>query len=190
MDVVKRGIEGLRGSIVVDSELGKGTTITLKIPLTLAIIESLLVKIGPSHFVMPLAAVEECVELSKTDIEEAHGRNVAKVRGHLTPYVDLRDQFAIGGDRPEIEQIVIVSVRGTRIGFVVDFVVGEHQTVIKPLGLLYQDVKGISGATILGDGSVALILSLGDLAKMAEVSELEKLCVQHHGSGAKVAEQV
>ncbi|MDR3629920.1 MAG: chemotaxis protein CheA [Desulfocapsaceae bacterium] len=174
MDVVKRGIEGLRGTIVVDSELGKGTTITLKIPLTLAIIESLLVRIGPSHFVLPLAAVEECVELSRSDIQEAHGRNLAKVRGSLTPYICLREQFGIPGERPEIEQIVIVLVHGSRVGFVVDFVVGEHQTVIKPLGLLYQDVKGISGATILGDGSVALILSPGDLARMAEVAEQEE----------------
>ena len=112
MDVVKRGIEGLRGTIVVDSELGQGTTITLKIPLTLAIIESLLVKIGDSHFVLPLAAVEECVELSREDIEASHGRNLAKVRGNLTPYICLREQFAIRGDRPEIEQIVIVSVQG------------------------------------------------------------------------------
>jgi len=175
MDVVKRGIEGLRGTIVVDSELGKGTVITLKIPLTLAIIESLLVKIGESHFVLPLGAVEECIELSRDDIRAAHGRNLAKVRGHLTPYICLRDQFGINGARPEIEQIVIVSVQGVRIGFVVDFVVGEHQTVIKPLGALYQDVKGISGATILGDGSVALIISPGDLAQMAETAELDQL---------------
>jgi len=175
MDVVKRGIEGLRGSILVDSELGRGTTITLKIPLTLAIIESLLVKIGDSHFVLPLAAVEECVELSRADVQASHGRNLAKVRGALTPFICLRNQFSIGGERPEIEQIVIVSVQGVRIGFVVDFVVGEHQTVIKPLGILYQDVKGISGATILGDGSVALILSPGDIAKMAEVTEHDQL---------------
>jgi len=175
MDVVKRGIEGLRGTISVDSELGRGTTITLKIPLTLAIIESLLVKIGPSHFVLPLAAIEECVELSREDVQASHGRNLANVRGRLTPYICLRDQFAISGARPDIEQIVIVSVRGERIGFVVDFVVGEHQTVIKPLGVLYQDVRGISGATILGDGSVALILSPGDLTQMAEKSELDLL---------------
>jgi two-component system chemotaxis sensor kinase CheA len=175
MDVVKRGIEGLRGTIVVDSELGKGTTITLKIPLTLAIIESLLVKIGPSHFVLPLAAIEECVELSRADVQASHGRNLANVRGRLTPYICLRDQFAIPGARPDIEQIVIVSVRGERIGFVVDFVVGEHQTVIKPLGVLYQDVRGISGATILGDGSVALILSPGDLTQMAEKLEMDQL---------------
>ncbi len=171
MDVVKRGIEGLRGTIVVDSSLGSGTTITLKIPLTLAIIESLLVKIGDSHFVLPLTSVEECVELSREDVEKAHGRNVANVRGHLTPYINLRQQFGITGERPDIEQIVIVGVKGGRVGFVVDCVVGEHQTVIKPLGALYHDVVGISGATILGDGSVALILAPGDLAELAETSE-------------------
>ena len=175
MDVVKRNIEGLRGTIVVDSEPGRGTAITLKIPLTLAIIESLLVKIGESHFVLPLTAVEECVELSRTDIKDAHGRNLARVRGHLIPYICLREQFAIGGERPMIEQIVIVLVHGTRIGFVVDFVVGEHQTVIKPLGLVYKDVKGVSGATILGDGAVALIISPDDLARMAERGESDRL---------------
>jgi two-component system, chemotaxis family, sensor kinase CheA len=171
MDVVKRSIENLRGSISIGSKLGTGTTMTLKIPLTLAIIESLLVKVGSNHFVLPLTTIEECVELTRADVETSHGRNLAKVRGHLIPYICLRDQFAISGDRPEIEQIVIVSVLGMKIGFVVDFVVGEHQTVIKPLGPLYQDIKGISGATILGDGSVALIISPGELAKMVEVAE-------------------
>ncbi|MDD5758155.1 MAG: chemotaxis protein CheA, partial [Desulfobulbaceae bacterium] len=171
MDVVKRGIDGLRGSISIDSQLGTGTTITLKIPLTLAIIESLLVKIGDSHFVLPLSTIEECVELSRGDVEAAHGRNLAKVRGNLTPYISLREQFAITGQRPDIEQIVIVSVHGTRIGFVVDFVVGEHQTVIKPLGRFYQDIKGISGATILGDGTVALILDPAILANAAKRGE-------------------
>jgi len=171
MDVVKRGIQELRGTIEVDSLRGSGTTITLKIPLTLAIIESLLVKIGDSHFVLPLATVEECVELTREDVESAHGRNLAIIRGNLTPYISLREQFAIAGERPEIEQIVIVAVNGTRIGFVVDFVVGEHQTVIKPLGRLYQNIQGVSGATILGDGSVALILDPAVLTSCAEKSE-------------------
>ncbi len=175
MDVVKKGIQALRGSITIDSTRGQGSTITLKIPLTLAIIESLLVKIGNEHFVLPLAAVEECVELTSEDVAAAHGRNLAKVRGTLTPFISLREQFAISGDRPDIEQIVIASVHGTRIGFVVDCVVGEHQTVIKPLGRMYQDVKGISGATILGDGSVALILDPGVLLQSAELAESNKV---------------
>jgi two-component system chemotaxis sensor kinase CheA len=175
MDVVKRGIDGLRGSISIASKKGEGTTITLKIPLTLAIIESLLVKIGDSHFVLPLAAVEECIELTKADIAASHGRNLARVRGRVTPYISLREQFAITGKCPEIQQIVIVQVHGQSIGFVVDFVVGEHQTVIKPLGRLYQGVQGLSGATILGDGSVALILDLGVLARTAEIAEHNRI---------------
>ena len=171
MDVVKRGIQDLRGSIGVESVQGSGTTITLKIPLTLAIIESLLVKIGDSHFVLPLTTVEECVELTREDVKAAHGRNLSIIRGNLTPFISLREQFNIAGERPDIEQIVIVSVSGTRIGFVVDFVVGEHQTVIKPLGRMYQDVKGVSGATILGDGTVALILDPGVLTQCAERAE-------------------
>ena len=168
MDVVKRGIDGLRGSISVDSVRGNGTTITLKIPLTLAIIDSLLVKIGKEHFVLPLSAVEECVELTREDVKNSHGNDLAKVRGKLIPFISLRKLFDISGDRPDIEQIVIASVHGARIGFVVDCVIGQHQTVIKPLGRMYQDVKGISGATVLGDGSVALILDMGILLQSME----------------------
>jgi two-component system chemotaxis sensor kinase CheA len=171
MDVVKRGIEGLRGTIAVDSVRGSGTTITLRIPLTLAIIESLLVKIGKDHFVLPLAAVEECVELTREDIENSHGRNLASVRGAIIPYIPLRRHFGITGTRPEIEQIVIADLQGTKVGFVVDHVVGEHQTVIKSLGKMYRDVKGVSGATILGDGTVALILDMGVLLRSIEQLE-------------------
>ena len=171
MDVVKRGIEGLRGSISVDSVRGTGTTITLKIPLTLAIIDSLLVKIGKDHFVLPLASVEECVELTREDIKNSHGRNLANVRGAIIPYIPLRQHFRITDERPDIEQIVIADLHGTKVGFVVDNVVGEHQTVIKSLGKMYRDVKGVSGATILGDGTVALILDMGVLLQSIEQLE-------------------
>lgn len=173
MDVVKRGIESLHGSISVDSRQGVGTTITLKIPLTLAIIDSLLVKIGKDHFVLPLASVEECVELTRDDINSSHGRNLAKVRGAIIPYIPLRQHFCITDQRPDIEQIVIADIHGTKVGFVVDRVVGEHQTVIKSLGKLYRDVKGVSGATILGDGTVALILDMDMLLQSAERFENE-----------------
>lgn len=171
MDVVKRGIEGLRGTISVDSVRGSGTTITLKIPLTLAIIDSLLVKIGTDHFVLPLAAVEECVELTREDVANSHGRNLANVRGAIIPYIPLREHFRITDQQPEIEQIVIADIHGTKVGFVVDSVVGEHQTVIKSLGKMYRDVKGISGATILGDGTVALILDMNVLLQSIEQLE-------------------
>jgi two-component system chemotaxis sensor kinase CheA len=171
MDVVKRGIEGLRGSISVDSISGTGTTITLKIPLTLAIIDSLLVKIGTDHFVLPLAAIEECIELTSEDVKNSHGRNLVNVRGAIIPYISLRQHFRITTQRPDIEQIVIADIHGTKVGFVVDHVVGEHQTVIKTLGKIYRDVKGISGATILGDGTVALILDMNVLLQNIEQRE-------------------
>ena len=174
MDVVKRAIEALRGTIDINSATGKGSVITLKIPLTLAIIETLLVRIDENFFVLPLAMVEECIELSRADVEAAHGRNLAHVRGTLTPYISLREQFGIRTSPPEIEQIVIAGVNGTRIGFVVDDVVGEHQTVIKSLGKLYRDVQGISGATILGDGTVALILDPALLVHGVEQREQQQ----------------
>ena len=168
MDVVRKTIDSLRGSIEVQSEPGTGTTIVLKIPLTLAIIEGLLVKIGADHFVMPLAAVEECVDLSREDVKKAHGRHMANVRGSLVPYVRLREEFGINDGLPEVEQIVITEIDRNRVGFVVDEVVGQHQTVIKSLGRVYRDIEGISGATILGDGSVALIMDMVRLQKRVE----------------------
>jgi two-component system chemotaxis sensor kinase CheA len=171
MDVVKRAIEGLRGTIELESNLGVGTTVRLRIPLTLAIIESLLVNIGGNSFVLPLTAVEECIELTNADIQEAHGRCLANVRGHLIPYIPLRSTFDITGEIPAIQQIVITQVSGQQLGFVVDNVIGEHQTVIKSLGPLYRDVTSVSGGTILGDGSIALIVDLVQLMRQAELEE-------------------
>lgn len=158
MDVVRKNIEALRGMVEISSKLGEGTVITLKLPLTLAIIDGLLVQIGGDNFVLPLSIVEECVELTRSDVENAHGRNIAKVRGELIPYIRLRSLFDINSEMPEIEQIVITELEGNKTGFVVDSVIGEHQTVIKTLGVAYKNVEAVSGATILGDGSVALIL--------------------------------
>nr|WP_320049352.1 chemotaxis protein CheA [uncultured Desulfuromonas sp.] len=167
MDVVKRAIESLRGSITLESEKGQGSVVSLRIPLTLAIIESLLVQIGDGCFVLPLTAVEECIELTAKDIHDAHGRNLARVRGHLIPYVPLREEFAIDSPQPAVQQIVITQINGQQLGFVVDNVIGEHQTVIKSLGPMYRDVQCVSGATILGDGSVALILDIVYLMQKA-----------------------
>jgi two-component system chemotaxis sensor kinase CheA len=169
MDVVKRAIDALRGTIDLSSQVGKGTTVTIKIPLTLAIIESLLVKIGNESFVMPLSLVNECVELTRKDVETSHGRNLANVRGGLVPYIPLRERFKIEGEPPPIEQIVITRINNTQVGFVVDNVIGEHQTVIKSLGRAYRNVQGLSGATILGNGSVALILDLPQLVMAEEM---------------------
>lgn len=171
MDVVMRAIESLRGTIDMDSIQGSGTTITIKLPLTLAIIESLLVRIADESFVMPLSLVEECIELTRDDIAKANGRQLITVRDSIVPYISLRESFSLQGATPDIEQVVITNVTGNRVGFVVDTVVGEHQTVIKSLGRAYRNVSGISGATILGDGNVALILDMPRLVKDAELNQ-------------------
>jgi two-component system chemotaxis sensor kinase CheA len=168
MDVVKKAIDALRGRIGISSEMGKGTTITVRIPLTLAIIESLLVQVGNDCFVMPLSLVSECIELSREDIDNAHGRNLAKIRDSIIPYIPLRERFGIAGQTPELQQIVIMTVDDQQVGFVVDHVIGEHQTVIKSLGTYYKNVQGVSGATILGDGTVALILDIPVIIQSAE----------------------
>jgi len=167
LDVLKRAIENLRGDIEVRSRKGSGTTITLSLPLTLAIIEGLLVRISDELFVLPLSAVEECIELSRDTVSRTHNRNIINVRGQIVPYVHMREHFCISGEPPEIEQIVVLRAEGSRLGLVVDSVIGEHQTVIKNLGRCYRDVRGFTGATILGDGSVALILDIGQLVRIA-----------------------
>jgi two-component system chemotaxis sensor kinase CheA len=164
MDVVRRGVDSLRGSIDVVSKSGEGTSVTLRLPLTLAIIDGLLVSVGEAFFVLPLANILECIELSRKDIEQANGKQVATVRGEIVPYICLRQYFNIHTARPEIEQIMIVETEGGRFGFVVDRVLGDCQTVIKNLGRVYRHVQVVSGATILGNGMVALILDPERLA--------------------------
>ena len=178
MDVVKRGIAALQGSIETASTKGEGTTITLKLPLTLAIIDGLLVRIGQAHFVLPLSAIDECVELTRQDVANANGQHLATIRGELVPYLRLRQRFGIAGEPPAIEQIITTQIDGHRVGLVVDQVVGEHQTVIKSLGRFYRGVEEVSGATILGDGNVALIL---DLPKLVHKAEMEEKAKNSHG---------
>jgi two-component system chemotaxis sensor kinase CheA len=173
MDVVKRAIDALRGTIEIVSEKDRGTTITLKLPLTLAIIDGFLTTIGAEHFIFPLSLVEECVELDRTDRGGSRGRHLAHVRGDIVPYISLREHFMLGGTPSAFEKIVIAGVDGKRVGFVVDTVVGEHQTVLKSLGRYYQNVEGISGATILGNGTVALILDIPKLVRMVERQEAQ-----------------
>jgi two-component system, chemotaxis family, sensor kinase CheA len=178
MDVVKRNIDALHGKIDISSQKGSGTTITLKLPLTLAIIDGLLVEIGEESFVMPLSAVEECVELKRSENGGNHGNNLIMIRGELLPYIVLRDLFKIPGSPPAIEQIVTTQMDGRRIGFVVDQVIGQHQTVIKSLGRMYQNAEEISGATILGNGSVVLILDLPKLIEKAERVHQQRLTAE------------
>jgi two-component system chemotaxis sensor kinase CheA len=144
LDVVKRNVEALRGMVEIENTNGNGTTIVLKLPLTLAIIEGLLVSVSEWLFVIPLPSVQECIELTREESKKANGKHLVNVRGNLVPYIRLREQFSVTGEPPAIEQIVITGHDNNRVGFVVDHVVGEHQTVIKSLGKLYQNITRIS----------------------------------------------
>lgn len=165
MDVVKRAIDNLRGSIDITSKKGFGTTITIKLPLTLAIIDGLQVNVADEYYVIPLSLVEECVELVGNNGNGRRDQRIIHLRGEIVPFIRLREWFDIQGTAPDIEQVVITSLGEGRVGIVVDHVIGEHQTVIKSLGRVYREIEGISGATIKGDGSMALILDVPRLVR-------------------------
>ncbi|HRZ66141.1 MAG TPA: chemotaxis protein CheA [Spirochaetia bacterium] len=181
MDVVKREIDSLGGSVQLASEAGKGMTVTLKIPLTLAIIEGLLVRIDKEFYVVPLSSVDGCIEIPKEELAAKGERKIISYRDELVPYVDLRTFFESGGEEPSIQQIVIAAAQDSRVGFIVDQVVGDYQTVIKPLGRMYKDIEGISGATILGDGTVALILDVNRLAQVVQREESRRAAAMAGG---------
>ena len=185
MDVVKRSIEALRGRIELDSTVGKGTTLTIRLPLTLAIIDGLQVLVGGESYVIPLNHVEECAEHATPSAADGRQR-IINLRGEIVPYIRLRELFASSGPAPAIEQVVVVDAQGSRFGLVVDCVVGEHQTVIKSLGRIYKDVPGISGATIKGDGSMALILDVPGLVQLAadQPQRGQRVPAASHGGGA------
>jgi len=163
MDVVKKTIEALRGSIDITTEPGAGTAIVLRLPLTLAIIEGLLIRVGEARYVLPLAAVEECIELP-ADRGQGCGRDFLDIRGDLVPFLRLRDLFDASGEPDPHQKVIIVAVGEARIGLVADQILGNHQTVIKSLSKLQADATTFSGATILGDGTAALIIDPAQIA--------------------------
>ncbi|EEW24142.1 chemotaxis protein CheA [Rhodobacter ferrooxidans] len=171
MDVVKRTVDALRGQIELESEPGHGTTVTLRLPLTLAIIDGLLIEVGGENYAFPLAAVEECVELPPEFEEEGKSSSFLNIRGALVPFLRLRNLFDVAAPLTDFQKVVIVSSSGERVGLVVDRIVGNNQTVIKQLSRLHAQMLCFSGATILGDGSVALILDVPQLVAMGRAQE-------------------
>jgi two-component system chemotaxis sensor kinase CheA len=163
MDVVKANINALRGTVDVDSKENVGTTVSVRLPLTLAIIDGFLVDVGGSPLVIPLEAIEECIEHATEP-----GQNFTTLRGKLLPLIRMREVFGIEGTPPRRENIVVVQVGGRRVGLVVDSLQGEFQTVIKPLASMFSRVKCIAGSTILGSGDVALILDVAAVLRHAE----------------------
>ena len=165
MDVVKRNVESLRGTISIDSQKGTGTTVTVRLPLTLAIIDGFLVKVGASSYVTPLDMIVECLELSSEDRMKIRTHSYINLRDEVLPLLRLRSVFDVTDEDSRRENIVVISYAGQRVGLVVDALLGEFQTVIKPLGKLFERLSGISGSTILGNGDVALILDVSTLVQ-------------------------
>jgi len=169
MDVVRRNIEGLRGNVSIDSIDGQGTTITIQLPLTLAIIDGFMVETWNERYIIPLAMVEECVEMNSGEWEVDEAQHYVNLRGVAMPYLRLGEYFNSGKSSAEKgrESLVVVRSGKNKAGFVVDELHGEHQTVIKPLGKIFENLAGLTGATVLGDGSVALILDVQGLIQYA-----------------------
>ncbi|MGA8007784.1 MAG: chemotaxis protein CheA [Thiomonas sp.] len=167
MDVVKRNIEAIRGSIDIQSAAGVGTTMRLRLPLTLAIIDGFLVRSADRTYVLPLDSVMECMEFE----HDATRQGYINLRGEVLPLLHLRDALGTGGEddanAPARRNVVVVQTAGQVAGLVVDALMGEYQTVIKPLGALFTHLQGISGSTILGNGEVALILDVSTLMSQA-----------------------
>ncbi|MDC7234273.1 MAG: chemotaxis protein CheA [Spirochaetales bacterium] len=171
MDVVRKQIDALNGSIHIKSEEGVGTEFSFHLPFTLAIIEGLLVRINDEKYVFPLSMVQACMELTREE-RTSHGKKrLVEYRESVIPYIRLREIFTEESDLPDREHLVIIQTETSITGFVVDEVIGDHQTVIKNMGKLYKDIHYITGATILGDGSVALILDVNRISALAKVEE-------------------
>jgi two-component system chemotaxis sensor kinase CheA len=166
LDVVKRNINALHGTVEISSEEGVGTTVSVRLPLTLAIIDGFLIEVGRSVFVIPLDMIDECVSYTAEP-----GHDFTNLRGHVLPFIRLRELFGIQGAPARGENIVVLQHGDLKAGLVVDTLLGEFQTVIKPLGQMFNQLTCISGSTILGSGDVALILDVPALVKRCTGSE-------------------
>ena len=189
MDVVRRNIQALRGSIELHSEEGQGSRIEIRLPLTLAIIDGFLVGVGSSRFIFPLDSVAEVIEgRSTVSRVDERGRSVVELRGQALPVVSLRALYALDSPQPERSSVVVLQVGGRRYGVVVDQLLGQHQTVIKPLGHLLGSLRGVSGSSILGNGEVALIFDVNALGLLAADAQAKGLSHHHEQRSKQVTE--
>jgi len=171
MDVVKRNIEDLKGHVEVDSTLGVGTKITIRLPLTLAIIDGFLVQSGQTKYIVPLEMIQECIKLTSLYRKKMNNNMFINLRGKILPLIDSHDSFETRRNVNQKENIVVVNVMNKRVGLIVNELHGEFQTVIKPLGDVFRQMPWVSGGTILGDGEIALILDIPMLIRKINVSE-------------------
>ncbi|MEQ9259413.1 MAG: chemotaxis protein CheA [Roseovarius sp.] len=171
MDAVRKAVTDLRGTIEIATRKGAGSAITLRLPVTLAIIDGLLVQVGEGVFVLPLSSVNECVELAEAECSRQSGRTLLRIRDEMVPFIKLDERLGLRSDGRAPLRVVIVSAEGRRIGLVVDDILGQHQTVIKTFSLFHRDVPGFAGSTILGDGRVALIIDATALVRSVQSAD-------------------
>lgn len=191
MDVVRRDIEALRGAVDIDTEPGQGTRIRIRLPLTLAIIDGFLVGIGSSSFVLPVSMIIECVELAGSERDMARSRGYLEMRGEVLPLLWLREVFDMrGSPSARRENVIVVQFGQTKAGIVVDQLMGEHQTVIRPLGKMFGTLRGVSGSTILGSGGIALILDVAGLMQLAVRDDSQGRGAPSMASSSNIAERL
>jgi two-component system, chemotaxis family, sensor kinase CheA len=186
MDVVKTNITRLNGTVNIDSEPGKGSSIVLRLPLTLAIIQSLLVRVEDENFAIPLHSVVEVVSLAKHDVTTINGREVIRLREQVLPLIRTAEALCVkqaGSTRGTPQNVVVVAIGHTRLGFVVDEMIGQKEIVIKPLGAYLKKVPGVAGSTILGDGRVIMILDVGELLRM-HMDDMRSTSTRHLAAAA------
>jgi two-component system, chemotaxis family, sensor kinase CheA len=177
MDVVKRKIADIRGEVELESEIGVGTTLTIKLPLTLSIIDGLLVKVDEIFYVIPLSVIDKIYAIEHRKLMKSFN-NMVVLDGEQIPYFYLRNEFFLPESTIEYEEIIVVRYEDKRVGITVDTVIGEYQAVLKPLGKHYKKQEIISGATILGDGTIALVLDTNKAIKQFANQTLIKEEVQ------------
>jgi two-component system chemotaxis sensor kinase CheA len=175
MDVVKNNIESLRGKIYVDSEAGIGTTFKIVLPLTVSIIDGMIFRVGDKLFILPLLSINELIRPEDKMIKLVEGRSeVVNLRGEFIPMLKLYEEFSISANIKDPTQAImlIIETEGRKYGIMVDELVGQQQVVIKPLDQMFEKVKGITGASILGNGKVALILDAPTLIRSSSVKSI------------------
>ena len=179
MDVVMRNIEALRGSVSIASEQGQGSQIEIRLPLTLAIIDGFLIGVGNSRFIFPLDTVVEVIEnRPRSAATDSRGRSMVELRGQALPVVSLRELYGLASTEPERSSVLVLQAGTRRYGVMVDQLLGQHQTVIKPLGRMFNSLPGMSGSSILGNGEVALIFDVGALHQLAESPPRSRVATQ------------
>jgi two-component system chemotaxis sensor kinase CheA len=178
LDVVDSNIKQLRGSIRIDSEEGKGTSLQIRLPLTLAIIDGFVFRVANSYFAIPSEQVVECLEFSR-NLESENSKNFFNLRGELLPYLRLADFFNLESRKSNRKNLLVLQYLGKNVGLLVDELEGQQQAVIKPLGKIFQKLRGISGSTILGNGEVALILDLPLLFQKVVFIEKQEYGIVH-----------